>query len=158
MAQGKTKGLQQKAPSARHAARAAAAPKKGKRIIPPKKAAAVKQAAMHKVRFLLQTELHSKSLSVGVAFLLVLCISANLHPRSLVFFELTSLSCVLTVSVCKNRQVDRTTNDLCRIVWNSHHNEKRSAARVSSRYALHSIHLTSTKLFFLCSRCGTQII
>jgi hypothetical protein len=52
MAQGKTKGLQQKAPSARHAAKAAAAPKKGKRAIPPKKTAAVKQAAMHKVRFL----------------------------------------------------------------------------------------------------------
>jgi hypothetical protein len=47
--QGKTKGLQKKSPSsARHAARAAAAPKKGKRYIAPKKSAAVKQASVHK--------------------------------------------------------------------------------------------------------------
>lgn len=49
MAQGKSKGLQKKAESSRHAAKAAAAPKKGKRSIAPKKAAAVKQAALHKV-------------------------------------------------------------------------------------------------------------
>lgn len=49
MAQGKTKGLTKKAESSRHAQKAAAATKKGKRAIPPKKAAAVKQAALHKV-------------------------------------------------------------------------------------------------------------
>ena len=51
MVQGQTKGLsKQKAGSgARHAQKAAAAPKKGKRYVAPKKAAAVKQAAMHKV-------------------------------------------------------------------------------------------------------------
>ncbi len=50
MAQGKTKGLQAKAgPSARQASKAAAATKKGKRYIAPKKAVLVKQAAMHKV-------------------------------------------------------------------------------------------------------------
>ena len=49
MAQGQLKGLQTKKDSKRHAAKAAAAPKKGKRVIPPKKQAAVKQAALHKV-------------------------------------------------------------------------------------------------------------
>jgi Protein of unknown function (DUF2462) len=53
MAQGKTKGLQKKSPSsARHAARAAAAPKKGKRYIAPKKAAAIQHASTHKVHIL----------------------------------------------------------------------------------------------------------
>ncbi|KAH7913409.1 hypothetical protein BJ138DRAFT_1134096 [Hygrophoropsis aurantiaca] len=46
MVQGKTKGLQSKASSSRHAAKAAAAPKKGKRYIPPKKASLVQQASM----------------------------------------------------------------------------------------------------------------
>ncbi len=51
MAQGKTKGLQAKSPAAasRHAAKAAAGTKKGKRHIPPKKTVLVKQAQMHKV-------------------------------------------------------------------------------------------------------------
>ncbi|KAF5369551.1 hypothetical protein D9758_002554 [Tetrapyrgos nigripes] len=48
MVQGKTKGLQSKAPSQRHAAKSAANTKKGKRYIPPKKASLVKQASMHK--------------------------------------------------------------------------------------------------------------
>ncbi|KIK69636.1 hypothetical protein GYMLUDRAFT_236138 [Collybiopsis luxurians FD-317 M1] len=48
MAQGKTKGLQKKAPSQRHSQKAAASTKKGKRIVPPKKPALVKQATMHK--------------------------------------------------------------------------------------------------------------
>ncbi|KDQ62588.1 hypothetical protein JAAARDRAFT_30493 [Jaapia argillacea MUCL 33604] len=47
MVQGKTKGLQQKASSSRHAAKAAANPKKGKRYVAPKKTVLVKQAAMH---------------------------------------------------------------------------------------------------------------
>ena len=49
MAQGKTKGLQKKQESSRHAAKAAANPKKGKRVVAPKKAAAVKTASLHKV-------------------------------------------------------------------------------------------------------------
>ena len=50
MAQGQIKGLQkQKGSGGRHAAKAAAAPKKGKRYIAPKKATLVKQAALHKV-------------------------------------------------------------------------------------------------------------
>ncbi|KAI0826754.1 hypothetical protein BC628DRAFT_1371700 [Trametes gibbosa] len=49
MAQGQIKGLsKQKASGGRHAAKAAANPKKGKRYIAPKKTALVKQAAMHK--------------------------------------------------------------------------------------------------------------
>ncbi|KIJ17693.1 hypothetical protein PAXINDRAFT_97913 [Paxillus involutus ATCC 200175] len=50
MVQGKTKGLQAKASSskARHAAKAAAAPKKGKRHEPPKKPALVQVASMRK--------------------------------------------------------------------------------------------------------------
>ncbi|CDO68263.1 hypothetical protein BN946_scf184842.g26 [Trametes cinnabarina] len=49
MAQGQIKGLQkQKSSGGRHAAKAAAAPKKGKRYIAPKKTALVKQAALHK--------------------------------------------------------------------------------------------------------------
>ncbi|KAI0632443.1 hypothetical protein C8Q77DRAFT_924718 [Trametes polyzona] len=49
MAQGQIKGLaKQKASGGRQAAKAAANPKKGKRYVAPKKAAAVKQAAMHK--------------------------------------------------------------------------------------------------------------
>ncbi|KZT09358.1 uncharacterized protein LAESUDRAFT_810960 [Laetiporus sulphureus 93-53] len=49
MAQGKVKGLQkQKSSTARHAAKAAAQPKKGKRYIAPKKTALVKQAVLHK--------------------------------------------------------------------------------------------------------------
>ncbi|THV05236.1 hypothetical protein K435DRAFT_773959 [Dendrothele bispora CBS 962.96] len=48
MVQGKTKGLQSKVPSQRHAAKVAANTKKGKRYIPPKKASLVKQASMHK--------------------------------------------------------------------------------------------------------------
>ncbi len=50
MVQGKTKGLQAKASSSRHAAKAAANTKKGKKYVAPKKAILVKQAAMHKVR------------------------------------------------------------------------------------------------------------
>ena len=50
MVQGQTKGLAKaKNTGARHAQKAAAAPKKGKRYIAPKKAALVKQAALHKV-------------------------------------------------------------------------------------------------------------
>ena len=50
MVQGQTKGLAKgKNSSGRHAQKAAAAPKKGKRYVAPKKAAAVKQAALHKV-------------------------------------------------------------------------------------------------------------
>ncbi|TBU25994.1 hypothetical protein BD311DRAFT_763430 [Dichomitus squalens] len=49
MVQGQTKGLAKaKNSNARHAQKAAAAPKKGKRYVAPKKTAAVKQAAMHK--------------------------------------------------------------------------------------------------------------
>lgn len=47
--QGKTKGLQNKGASSRHAARAAANTKKGQRHIAPKKAVLVQQAAMKKV-------------------------------------------------------------------------------------------------------------
>jgi len=49
MVQGKTKGLQSKTPNARHAHKAAANPKKGKRTIAPKKSSLIKQAAMQKV-------------------------------------------------------------------------------------------------------------
>ncbi|EEB93242.1 hypothetical protein MPER_08129 [Moniliophthora perniciosa FA553] len=48
MAQGKTKGLQAKAPNPRHAAKAAAQTKKGKRYVAPKKNVLVKQASMKK--------------------------------------------------------------------------------------------------------------
>ncbi|KII87008.1 hypothetical protein PLICRDRAFT_55892 [Plicaturopsis crispa FD-325 SS-3] len=48
MVQGKTKGLQNKGASSRHAAKAAAAPKKGKRYIAPKKTVLVKQASAHR--------------------------------------------------------------------------------------------------------------
>ncbi|KAK7690389.1 hypothetical protein QCA50_007047 [Cerrena zonata] len=49
MVQGNPKGLQkQKGSSTRHAAKAAAAPKKGKRYIAPKKTALVKSASLHK--------------------------------------------------------------------------------------------------------------
>ncbi|KAF8964205.1 hypothetical protein BDZ97DRAFT_1919156 [Flammula alnicola] len=48
MVQGKTKGLTLKAGTSRHAAKAAANPKKGKREIAPKKPLLMKQAAMHK--------------------------------------------------------------------------------------------------------------
>lgn len=53
MAQGKTKGLQTKAPSARQAQKAAEKTKKGKRSVPPKKPALIKQAQMHKARSVL---------------------------------------------------------------------------------------------------------
>ncbi|KAF7982926.1 hypothetical protein HWV62_25212 [Athelia sp. TMB] len=46
MVQGKTKGLQSKASSSRHAQKAAANTKKGQRHIAPKKLALVKQASM----------------------------------------------------------------------------------------------------------------
>jgi len=49
MVQGKTKGLQTKAPSARHAQKASANTKKGKKYIPPKKPVLIKHAQMHKV-------------------------------------------------------------------------------------------------------------
>jgi len=49
MVQGKTKGLQAKAGNSRHATKAAANTKKGKRSIAPKKPVLMKQAAMHKV-------------------------------------------------------------------------------------------------------------
>jgi len=49
MVQGQIKGLQkQKSSASRHAAKAAAAPKKGQRYVAPKKTALVKQAAIHK--------------------------------------------------------------------------------------------------------------
>ncbi|KAG2009873.1 hypothetical protein CC2G_012750 [Coprinopsis cinerea AmutBmut pab1-1] len=47
MAQGKTKGLQVKTPSGRKAQKAAN-PKKGRKVIPPKKAPLIKQAQMQK--------------------------------------------------------------------------------------------------------------
>ena len=50
MVQGAPKGLQnKKGQSSRHAAKAAAQVKKGKRYVAPKKAAAVRTAALHKV-------------------------------------------------------------------------------------------------------------
>lgn len=50
MVQGQTKGLQKaKNTGSRHAQKAAAGTKKGKRYIAPKKAGLVKQAALHKV-------------------------------------------------------------------------------------------------------------
>ena len=53
MVQGAPKGMQnKKGQSSRHAAKAAAQTKKGKRYAAPKKAAAVKTAALHKVRML----------------------------------------------------------------------------------------------------------
>ncbi|RDX50296.1 hypothetical protein K466DRAFT_491975 [Polyporus arcularius HHB13444] len=49
MVQGQTKGLQKaKNTGSRHAQKAAAGTKKGKRYIAPKKAGLVKQAALHK--------------------------------------------------------------------------------------------------------------
>ncbi|KAF8895417.1 hypothetical protein BD779DRAFT_1668696 [Infundibulicybe gibba] len=48
MVQGKTKGLQNKTASSRHAAKAAANMKKGKKYIAPKKPVLLKQTAMHK--------------------------------------------------------------------------------------------------------------
>lgn len=50
MVQGKTKGLQVKASSTRHAQKAAANLKKGKKTIAPKKAPLIKQDQMKKVR------------------------------------------------------------------------------------------------------------
>lgn len=61
MAQGKTKGLQSKAPSARHAHKAAANTKKGKRAVPPKKVALIKQAQMHKVCYIFSTLVYQYS-------------------------------------------------------------------------------------------------
>lgn len=53
MVQGTTKGLQSKPSSsnARRAHKAAANTKKGRRTVAPKKAANIKQAAMHKASF-----------------------------------------------------------------------------------------------------------
>ncbi|KAF8809582.1 hypothetical protein BYT27DRAFT_7094092 [Phlegmacium glaucopus] len=48
MVQGKTKGLQSKASSSRHAAKSAANTKKGKRTVAPKKTILIKQAALQK--------------------------------------------------------------------------------------------------------------
>ncbi|KIK07980.1 hypothetical protein K443DRAFT_672866 [Laccaria amethystina LaAM-08-1] len=48
MVQGKTKGLQTKESSARHAKKAAANMKKGRVVIAPKKTVLVKQAALQK--------------------------------------------------------------------------------------------------------------
>ena len=56
MAQGKSKGLQKKAESSRHAAKAAANTKKGRRVIAPKRAAAVKKEALNKVSSLLSIQ------------------------------------------------------------------------------------------------------
>ena len=56
MAQGKSKGLQKKSESSRHAAKAAANTKKGRRVIAPKRAAAVKKEALNKVSSLLSTQ------------------------------------------------------------------------------------------------------
>ena len=50
MVQGKTKGLQSKAPNPRHAQKAATNLKKGRVAIPPKKAPLVKQDKLRKVR------------------------------------------------------------------------------------------------------------
>jgi len=62
MAQGKTKGLQTKAPSARHSRKAAANTKKGKKYIPPKKPALIKNAQMHRVSLWLSLDLHEADL------------------------------------------------------------------------------------------------
>ncbi|ETW81817.1 hypothetical protein HETIRDRAFT_317149 [Heterobasidion irregulare TC 32-1] len=48
MVQGKTKGLQAKTANPRHAHKAAANMKKGRRDVAPKKTVLVKQAVMHK--------------------------------------------------------------------------------------------------------------
>lgn len=50
MVQGTTKGLRSKATNnARHSHKAAANTRKGRRVVAPKKAAAITQASMHKV-------------------------------------------------------------------------------------------------------------
>jgi hypothetical protein len=81
MVQGKTKGLQTKAPSQRHAAKAASNTKKGKRYVPPKKTSLVKQASMHKVclHFNLQLTSASSNLQSSIsgarASLMCICCS-----------------------------------------------------------------------------------
>jgi hypothetical protein len=52
MVQGKTKGLKNKSPNSRAAAKAAANTKKGKRYVAPKQTALVKQATLHKASIL----------------------------------------------------------------------------------------------------------
>jgi hypothetical protein len=64
MAQGQLKGISKQknnSASSRHAAKAAAATKKGKRYVAPKKTAAVKSAVLHKVRLFISDHIEIKT-------------------------------------------------------------------------------------------------
>jgi hypothetical protein len=64
MAQGQLKGISKQKnnfASSRHAAKAAAATKKGKRYVAPKKTAAVKSAVLHKVRLFISDHIEIKT-------------------------------------------------------------------------------------------------
>jgi hypothetical protein len=64
MAQGQLKGISKQknnSASSRHAAKAAAATKKGKRYVAPKKTAAVKSAVLHKVRLFISDYMEIKT-------------------------------------------------------------------------------------------------
>jgi len=110
MAQGKTKGLQAKASSSRHAKKAAAAPKKGLRNIPPKKEALVKQATMKQVRYF------------GTI--------AGIY---------CAYSDALEI-VCQNQQVYRETDGVRSIFWQTDDYEKRcttiNSAYTGDRHAI----------------------
>jgi hypothetical protein len=96
MAQGNTKGLQAKPASskARHAAKAASAPKKGRRHEPPKKPALIKEAHMRKVSYhpFVRRPLHTPSHISGTQ--------------------------------SQGHQVHRTANGICGVCWQADDHEK----------------------------------
>jgi len=107
MVQGKTKGLQSKAANSRHAAKAAANMKKGKRAIAPKKPVLMKQAAMHQVRhFNMGGCLTSRKQILIVVFLF--------RPRS-------------AATNSQDKQVYRTTDGVCGVVWEANDCEEHDA-------------------------------
>lgn len=103
MAQGQVKGLQKaKASGARHAAKAAAQPKKGRRYAAPKKKDAMKHAVMHQVRS------H--------------CLSACINRRD-------SCNCVATQR--EDQQKYRATSRLSCLVRQADYHEERRDGGVS---------------------------
>lgn len=118
MAQGNTK-LQAKASTSRHAAKAAAAPKKGKRFIAPK----VRLACNKYFFSSFQTQnAHRKPFSS----------SRQLCTRCVCCFANVYSSHLFTESHCENQQVDRTDDGLRRLEWETHDNEECRTRSVSS--------------------------
>ena len=121
-----TKGGQSKPNNnARRAHKAAANTKKGRRTVAPKKATAIKQASMHKAS----------------------PYSPHVFPPLRTFFFLAYLLNHAIDTECQNKQICRTTDGECRLVWETHYHETLRHGEVSTQY--HVVLLVLQYIFIL---------